>query len=385
MFLMLLLDGIHGRRRVSSLAHVLAVLALFALGIVRYLDLMLRDTQGGYACEVIYLNAATALVAGHSPYVDYYLYPPTLAIIGAAVVGWVGESEFIVSLRYANLLGGCIAVWMSLHRIPLMLWQRLTLSALLITFWPPLASGIQQGNISPLVSGLTILSLCTWKGRPVAAGLALGAAIALKPTSALALLMLPLFGYRDAEQRRAAFLAVGAACALGLTFALMGAPYLLEMLDSIDPQRAALGNTSIYRVLYLLGLEVPPLLLMLSVSAFGVYLARKLPPDDTLILCSACCLSLLSMPILWVFTLLLALPIQCHAMDLAIRGYRRTRARRELAILLAVVGGGLTIAFSESYGAIEAPLVVIEACFLAVPLVALAGLTWYLVGSPERY
>jgi uncharacterized membrane protein len=269
-----------------------------------------------------------------------------------------------------------------LHRLGLPIMKRLAIAGALVIAWPPLGSGIETGNISPLVTGLTLLSLVTWRRRPILSGTALGWAVALKPTAAIALALLPLFGRLRDPARRQSWWTVGIASAWCIGLLLWGAPYVRDMAASIDPQVAALGNTSIYRVLYLCGAEVPPVPIMATVGIITAWLAWRSPADDRTIVCLVSCMALLSMPIEWRFTLLLALPIQCHALAQALARFRSSRNHRDLLVLAWVVCAGLIVTFSESYGDASLWVAALKPVLVATPLVALALLTRFVLRTP---
>lgn len=335
----------------SVARSVAAVLLVMACACVYYWD----HNQAPYhhIDERAYLDAMAAVARGGSPYAEgAYLYPPTLAVVGAELQGWWGERWVTLGLRYLNLLGGSLAAWLALTWAPWRWWVRAGLAVLLVAFAPPLATGVTRGNLSLLVAGLVLAALSAGMRRPAVAGGLLGLSLVLKPMAMVATLVL-LLHRSQATTRQRGWLAVSTA-ATGLVALAVGWPFLVEMPSRLGGNPQAVRLTSLHRVLYAFGLTVPAVVLFLMVAVGTVLLARRRARSPVEVMALATAGSLLSLPIVWSHTLLLALPLQVRAAALVLERWRTVAGRDVLwfevaPVTLAVV----SIFLSNGFGALE--------------------------------
>ena len=88
-----------------------------------------------------------------------------------------------------------------------------------------------------------------------------------------------------------------------------------------------------------------------------------------MVLCAVCCFSLLSMPVVWQHTFLLALPIQVYAAEVAMgRLQQDCRSVARLAEGGLVFAGILIVAFPESWGGFTMAPAPLQALLISVPL-----------------
>jgi hypothetical protein len=183
--------------------------------------------------EHAYVPAARAVIHDASPYSakvltsgEAFVYPPLTA--------WLA-SPFLALPELARDLvvssGVVLIVLATLRVMGVRDWRCYAIPFL----WPPVYLAVQTGNVIVLV-GLLCAVAWRWRDRPVVAGLAVGAAIALK------LFAWPLVLFLFAARRlRAGLLA--AAAAVGFVFlpwaaigfhGLGGYPHLLSSLDLLE-------------------------------------------------------------------------------------------------------------------------------------------------------
>ena len=191
-----------------------------------------------------YLSAAHAVVDGRSPYPatgDWviahdraYVYPPTLAVLLAPlalVPEWL--AVLIATLVCVAAVGA--SLWL--------IGVRDMRIYLVVYLWAPVFTGLQNLNASILV---TLLIAVAWRYRErvVIAGLAVGAAIALK------LFVWPLVIWLAATRRWKAA-AVAAASGFGMIAALLGGhrlpwhralPGPARRADPVAPRRQSLAD-----------------------------------------------------------------------------------------------------------------------------------------------
>lgn len=209
---------------------VAVVLVLFAEAV--------REDVVAFDFRVFY-DAAEAILRGESPYVDpddpaanvarSYVYPP-LAALGVL-------PYTVLPPQAAGLLAMVLLVAATLA-IPLVLGVRDWRCVGLILLWPPVISAIQTGSVT-LFLGLAAAIVWRYRDRPVPAGVALGAALAVK------LLLWPVGVWLAATRRvSAAAYALVAAVVIALgSWALVafdglrGYPALLQRLSEVMDDR----------------------------------------------------------------------------------------------------------------------------------------------------
>lgn len=331
--------------------------------------------------EASYFRAFALLQAGESPYDEpSYLYPPLVAVAGAWLVAQIGERSTALLLRQVNLIGGCLAVWLSLC---LVAWPRgrvgealrVLVAVALVVLAPPLTSGITRGNLSLLAAGLAIAGLVGWPVRPGLAGTSLGFSLVLKPMAVLAPACLLLHRCADPRETRAARLAGAAAISAAALLLVPGARFLPGMFGNLGGNPTAVRVTSLHRVLHGLGVELPALALAAAIAALlaGLLLRAHLKPPQLLALAVAG--SLLALPVVWPHTLLLALPLQVLAAALAAE---RRRGGAPLGEAVLVGCAVAAIFLSDGFGAIEQPAW-LATLLVALPTLAPAALATYLL------
>ncbi|MGD2127556.1 MAG: hypothetical protein PVG99_15870, partial [Desulfobacteraceae bacterium] len=347
-----------------------------------------------------YQLAADLVRQGRSPYEHpLYPYPPTIAVIGAWITGLWGSEAFRLIFRIANLLGGCAALWGSwlLSRWPWLL--RLGAAGLGIFLAPTLANGIISDNVSTLASGTAIVGLVLWQRIPLVAGIMLGFSLALKPIAIIGFVLLAL--HRPSLPQRKQWFASGIAV-ITLAILLSIAPqWLLSGLSDPNVKATASDwardyiNVSLCRVLAFFGIKLSPYVPMAIILFIGILYVRRRSLNEIQILCVACTASLLALPIVWRHTLLLALPIQCMALVMAVQRLRQgwkgsqkievSESRlRGLSQLLLVIAGCITIFEADLYSVLvpEWPYW-LHGVTLLIPIAVLILLTGYVVRAED--
>jgi len=192
----------NGRRTLAALA-VLAVVALLRWHTALFDDRLAVD-------ESDYTGAFASVAAGGDPYaIPRFLYPPPFARAGAAAEGLLGERGVVLALRIANLAGAIAIVWISLGWSGLAWRLRLGIASLLLVAWAPVHQGIESGNVSLAVLGLTLAAVAQLPGRALAAGAMLGLGLAIKPLVPALVALLP--AWRPPPPRRAGWVAAASA------------------------------------------------------------------------------------------------------------------------------------------------------------------------------
>ena len=377
--------GLPGRLTLPWPIHVAAVLLLALTATVRFYPKV--SSQAPRTDERVYLAAFRAVSAGESPYAAKteklaFYYPPPFAVLGSAALELTDGRTVVTMTRTANLLGLASCLWCAFLFLPLGWRWRLAAGILYISLAPPaLAHGFRSGNLSFAVGGAALVALVFWRRSALPAGALLALAAITKPIAPVGLTTLAAHRPSLGGRRHLLAAATGLALAGAATLA---SPYLGEYLaldGDVDawPLRR---SVSLYRWLHLLGLTVPPAVLVLIVALATAWLARRYPITPRQLYVLAIAGMTLATPALWSHTLILTLPLQVMALH---RAWRRSRsralpasrfARYELPLVaLAVlalqladgIGGGLEVA--------AAPLQVVA---LAIPVWAPVGLAIYL-------
>ncbi len=351
-------------RMTGASRAALAIGALSALAVARFwADLHLPVLVD----EPPITEAIEHVLAGRSPYeVVRYLYPPPPAILGAALAARWGLGAAVIAMRTANVVGVAAAAWAALAWGPWRGRTRAAIAAGMILFAPPIASALEAGNLSGVSCGLALVALACVEQGPLACGILLGTSVALKP-SAIGVLAVLIAHPRF---RRAGALAAVTA----LAFLALGPRQLADMLARGSARYGGVTTGSLVHALECFGVRVPlalPAVVIAGACAWG-YTRR--PPMSELALV-ACLASVLSLPLVWTHTLLLALPACAAAAARAI-GTHCDASRR--ALHTVCVFGGIEIVFGagiwRSFTELDRGL---QGVLTLVPLAALTALTRY--------
>ncbi len=371
--------------------HVLPCAVLFAVAVLRWHGALLDPRLA--VDESDYTGAFARVAAGEDPYaIPRFLYPPPFALAGAAAEraldtpAGVGERRVVVALRAANVLGAVAIVWISLGWSALAWRPRLAIGCLLLVAWAPIHQSIASGNISLAILGLTLAAVALLPQRAVAAGALLGAGLALKPLAPAIVALLPAWRpAATAEPSRRSARAgwiTAATAAVALAAALLCGRELLPRMLAKTTGHLAPGHTvSLWRLLYCLGIDTTPLLLLVlavAVCAPLLWLRRRTTAELAVLTGTA---AIYASPLVWTHTLALTLPGQVLALERAARSWRaapaaspeRSRALLALCVLAALA---LTIQGSEALVAINNRPLLVQAFYLAPPVLAPAIFAW---------
>jgi hypothetical protein len=373
----------NGRRTLAALA-VLAVVALLRWHTALFDDRLAVD-------ESDYTGAFANVAAGGDPYaIPRFLYPPPFARAGATAEGLLGERGVVLALRIANLAGAIAIVWISLGWSGLAWRLRLGIASLLLVAWAPVHQGIESGNVSLAVLGLTLAAVALLPGRALAAGAMLGLGLAIKPLVPALVALLP--AWRPLPPRRAGWVAAAsAAVTLGVSL-LWGLDLLPRMLAKTTGPLPHGHTVSLWRLLHCLGIEARPLVLLGAAIAVGVPLLLARPRSRSGFAVLAGTAAIYASPLVWTHTLALTLPAQVLALERSAQAWRsaapgssqRARAFLLLAVLTALA---LAIQGSEALVAINDRPLLVQALFLVPPVLAPALFAWVALrrdpGAPE--
>jgi hypothetical protein len=337
------------------------------LAIARYRAAM-REPQPDFVG--IFLPAARAVAAGHSPYlVDGYFYTPWVAVLLAPVAHapWVAQAWTIVRLVAATAACLVGALAFTPGRAAWIRAGVFAFAGVTVFYSVPMSLELWAGqpNMFVLLS-LVCAAAAAIRGRGVATGVWLGVVAAVKSWSALILVWLLR---RDAPLRSRSWLGVAivGAATVGLAMLLGGVPAVWAMLTG--PLRGAdqplLAANSVWGVGRMLFSSTPvgaPVVVspVLQASLTGVALAGVLallavslwwPGPAAIALFDVVLLVLLLLPVSHYYYLLLALPALWWWFAEAIRAPRRVASWVALAVLatwwvivfrIAPEGGGFT-------------------------------------------
>ncbi len=349
--------------------HLLAVLLLVLLALARWSFLRSPVPLGD---ESLYLQAFEISRAGGTPYdVDGFFYPRVFARAGAGLLGVLGAGGTLAALRGANLLGLAFALWIATAWLPLSIARRWLVAAVVLCLSPAVHAGLDLGNVSFFIVGLTLAALFAWPRQPLPAGALLGAGVALKPIAAAVIPILLVHRSRHLPGRR--HLPAAAAAAIIATALLLPISDLREMLDQEMVELSYARSFSLQRLLALFGVEVPQIVLTLAGVAIATLVARLLPMSSVQLLCYAVATISLVTPLVWNHTLIVALPVQVLALMVARQrlaeagaqssrdGRLATRRRYELicvALGVVMMHAGTTAGFDHLRPAVQAVFLV---------------------------
>ncbi len=381
-------------RRDRPLLQVAALALLAIVLCARYPQGVLAPAPLGD--EVAYVTASERVAAGQGPYYGLYLYPPALAIAGAAVIRFAGGDALLLLFRAFNVLGVALLVWWSVALLPVACHRRLIAAVLYLVVSPAVAYGILWGNISLGIAAMIFAGLLLWPGRPLLAGVLLGSSIAVKPVAPVAVLVLLAQRVASSSEvaavkARSAHLTAGATALALAGGLLLVPPYLREFLSLTTQLPPYTRNVALYRALVCFGIEPPAVVLFAIVAILAVLVTRirlyRWPPSGGTLspwnmLLIAIPAALLSLPLVWSHTLLLTLPIQVAALVHSWRSLRDSgvaeRSRKRLEALL-VLGAVLAIQLSDGVGGIDDQASWLQGLVILVPALAPSALSLYLL------
>jgi hypothetical protein len=332
-----------------------------------------------------YADAVRHLQEGGSPYdAPGYFYPPVFAVTADLATQRLGELGFLIPLRHLAFAGLCLAIWLSLIWAEWPLIPSLAVGTLLLLFAPAVRVATTLGNAAGLMTGLALIGLMGWKKQPVLAGISLGLSIAFKPAVLLAPLLLA--ASRPEEPTRRHRLAAASALGVMGLLLLVGIEHLPGLAQNIR-EPANPYNLSLRQLLGVLGLDLPISLLFFFVAVAGLYWVTRRSVSTRDLLVMILVVNLLAVPILWVHSLILFLPVALTGLErsgrgllsqqgVAARGERAVSTRYlDLLALLAVAALQLAHAAGTLHGLpnwAHGPAI-------AVPLLSIPYLGWYVL------
>jgi hypothetical protein len=303
--------------------------------------------------EMVYFGAFRFAAEGLSPFSQRgYLYPPILALAGGWGLQQFGEVAVIAVVRVANVLGLAITVWCAMAWLPWRWTQRLIVGAVFLSISPQVRFSMLFGNLSLAVAGLIILGLLTWHRRPLLAGFLLGVSVAIKQVAPVAIgllfLLRPVGGGRRHQIAGVASAAIVAG--LALSFPFFGDIPALGIEDRLA------RTVSIHRFAHLMRIPYSTIWLSALVALTAAVMVRKRRMSQTHFMLFAIAAALMATPLVWSHTLIVALPLEIIALQIACSRYRQGRqkwradpsqpARFRIEMILVVLAV-LGIQFSE--------------------------------------
>ena len=375
----------------DKLRHLTAVLILGMVVLIRWWPYLGSATDLGD--EGIYLQAFEAVAAGGSATsVSGFYYPPVSASFGAIVLRSIGVTATRTLLRVGSVVGLAISVWVALGLWPTSWWRRLAVGCGYVALAPAVHYGIAAGNVSFLVCGAILLALLIWARRPITSGFLLGASVGIKPLAPLAIVALVL--HRPIPPSNRQWLAGGVAGLLAAGLLLAHPDYLLTTAGSVE-RLPFIRSISLNRILTLLDLAVSPIVVAGVLAVAVACVVRLVPMTRQELLCLGGVAAVQAAPIIWSHTLLLTLPAQVLALDLAYRRLRQwpqpTGERAEAAIevwrryewvfvMLAVAALQLT----EGAGAIDDQNLIFQLFILTGAYLTAPILMFYILAASRQ-
>ncbi|HEX2875324.1 MAG TPA: glycosyltransferase 87 family protein [Polyangiaceae bacterium] len=337
------------------------------------------------ADEEPYLCAARALVNERDlTACPRYLYSLGVAQAGAWLLRHGGELTFHACTRGLIWGGAALTLWLPLTEARVSLWSRASAAAIAMLLWPPATQAMTYGNLSAATAGLTVLALTWRRAHPWYAGLALGAAIALKPLPAAVPIVL-------LAQASASALRTRRWRSPELTTGLFASLFALVVtawgggLPALPSSAEATNLITVARLVRELGGNASELACFVAVLLVGAALATsarfahpKLLDGLSLVV------SLLAAPLVWNHSFLLVTPLLIAAAVHALSRYRGAPSGepRKWALLgvLASACATLAVAFSDDFGNVSNSMP-LGALPLLLPLLSPAALLGYLAFS----
>jgi hypothetical protein len=258
--------------------------------------------------EAIHAAAIRLASLGDSPYNhSSYLGTPIFAVALGRLSRLTGLAPLIVLLRAANLIAVALVAFMASARASLPARWRLVLAALLACFAPPLYDAIAAGNLSPVVSTLTLAAVANWRRRPWLSGVALGVGLCIKP---YALLLLPLFLFARLDRpTRSRFVFPVSAGVLFASSLLAFPAESLRMFRQNEDFSVSLKSMTFQRSLdALFGFGPPASLVLACVGLAAIFFLRRRRRDDGDLVTFALFADTLGITRIWPHTLAPLLP-----------------------------------------------------------------------------
>lgn len=372
------LSGSRGFDSGLAFAAVLIVTGLLNL------DSLLRPEPR--SDERYFVEAGRFLAQGESPYRQpIFNYPPPIAQLGAWATRRRLEAELWLSLRLLNLSAAVGLAWLAAGKLSC--GNRLAVRgvvALLAANSPVVQHAFFFGNLSPLVAFLAIAGFEREERRPWQASLLLGASIALKPLALIGALFLYLHRALAPLRRFPAPGAWGWAVVAGLLL-LPGWRFLSEMLVRMNHPPGDPHQLSLLRLARAApGWEMSPTWVAAGVLGAAVLCLRRhaLTPQEVALVAPV--VSLLALPIVWAHSMVLTLPLQLRALDLAWSRFR-SRVHPGRRTFWELSGVGLAVAAiqgSAAAGALAGSLASFAAALL--PTLAPVALAGYLLRAERK-
>lgn len=389
--------GFEGWRGRPLWAHALAVGLLVAVLALRFAPA--TASPDPLPDEVNYFKAFRWVARGESPYLEgAYLYPPVLAVLGGRALESFGQGPVLAAIRIANLLGAAVAAWCATAWLPWRWRGRLALAAAVLCLSPAVRFGYLWGNLSLAVAGMVLLGLLAWRRAPLLSGLLLGASIGVKPVAPAAVVVLAAHRPADPRDtdgrpepeaaasgdafRRRKWIAGAVAAAVAAAL-LLAFPHLGEM-RAVAGRDLVSSSVSLHRLPSLLGLDLHPLWLWSAATLAAALLARGRPLGPAQLTAWASATTLAATPMVWPHTLVLSLPVQVLALEVAWWRLREGAGGRRRVYELIVVGLAVAgLELSRGATAISDQPRLIQAGAL-LPALALPALAVYLVLRTDR-
>jgi hypothetical protein len=328
--------------------HLLALLVLAAVTVLLYHGTLLHPRP--VTDESIYAEAAAAVAGGESPYrVPGFYYPAAFAFAWAGTDAILGAVPAFAFWRAANFAAAVALAWLAVLYLPVggaPLRRRLAVAAPLLAA-PGMALGLRAGNVSiltaVLVTGGVLLAARWW----LLAGLLLGASVAIKPLAlpALVVLLAPRLHGADGDRRLVRLLRLAPeqrAALLGLAVAvavLVPVPYLRDLLSQPVEALTRARTVSVFRLVGLLGLELPrlPVLAALYLVFALLALGMRTRVERAVLAMVA---AMVAAPVVWPHTMVLGFPFLVLALAVFWPDLRRSdpdpSARRRRLVALVV-------------------------------------------------
>jgi Glycosyltransferase family 87 len=362
--------------------HVGALTLLTLVGLWRYWGFVTSTDDP--VDEGFYVGAIEHVLAGESPYRHGgFFYPPSFALFSAWLVETIGLWPTLGGLRLLNLFGGTLTCWLALAFWQAGFFGRWVGAALLLIYAPGISLALVSGNLSLIIVGAILLALLLWQRRPFLAGTLLALSTALKPLAPPLFLLLTIFRTDDAAVRRRALLTVAFGGTILLTFFLMTPTALWLEFVRLGRDTVAMSRTiSTTRVLQILNVPTNILVSAAIVLPLILWLARRRALDPFRFFCLATCAIVLMAPMLWNHSLLLTLPLQVAATQVARSrvSLAPDRVERRLRIysLLLVLGAAASQHFCDGADGTTGGPFLLELAGFGLPLLAPIGLALYL-------
>ena len=267
-----------------------------------------------FSDEADYMVAVRMVRDGRSPYDRaLYLGTPAFAYACAWAARWIGLFRVVLVIRVLNVVATAVIAWIASGWVRSTPRIRYATAALVLLAAPPLLDALRAGNLSPIVNALTLIVLLSWRRHPVAAGLALGVGLAIKP---YALPLMPvLFAARLERPTRAHVIAPLTAGAAFLAALLASPSELWRMLARHQNFGVVSRSMSLQRPLYcLLGWGPTTTTILIAVTLAATIYVRLRPRSDGEVAHLAVLACILGLTRIWLHTLTLALPLICQVL-----------------------------------------------------------------------